>query len=53
LLEHPNGDVKCSVIGALQEIGDATLLPVFLNALENSSVSVKGYTMLAVKKHWG
>jgi HEAT repeat protein len=51
LLGHPNGDVKCSAIGALEEIGDASLLPVFLKALQNRSVAVKGYAMLAIKKH--
>ncbi|MCM3317311.1 HEAT repeat domain-containing protein [Rummeliibacillus stabekisii] len=51
LLNHPKGDVKCTVIGTLIELGNSSLLPVFLKALQDRSVYVKGYAMLAINRH--
>ncbi|WP_227938165.1 HEAT repeat domain-containing protein [Alkalihalobacillus deserti] len=51
LLEHHKGDVKCSALWALKEIGDASLLPSFLEALQDRSANVKGYAMLGIDRH--
>ncbi|MFH7820725.1 HEAT repeat domain-containing protein [Neobacillus thermocopriae] len=40
LLQHTKGNTKCSVLWALSELGDHSLLPIFLNALEDRSSSV-------------
>jgi len=51
LLKHPKGDVKCSALWALKEIGDTSLLPTFLKALQDRSANVKGYAMLGIARH--
>jgi len=51
LLGHPKGDVKCSALWALNEIGDTSLLPTFLEALQERSVAVKGYALLGIDRH--
>ncbi|MDQ0483978.1 HEAT repeat domain-containing protein [Guptibacillus hwajinpoensis] len=51
LLNHPNGDVKCSALWTLTELGNTSLLPVFLEALNQRSVNVKSHALLAIKKH--
>ncbi|MFJ8260307.1 HEAT repeat domain-containing protein [Peribacillus asahii] len=51
LLSYPKGDVKCSALWALKEIGDTSLLPTFLEALQDRSANVKGYAMLGIARH--
>ncbi|WP_420850653.1 HEAT repeat domain-containing protein [Peribacillus deserti] len=50
-LGHPKGDVKCSALWALNELGDASLLPIFLTALQDRSSAVKRYGMLGINRH--
>lgn len=51
LLKHPKSNVICSALWALKELGDTSLLPVFLDVLSNRSPEVKTYAMLCINKH--
>lgn len=51
LLGHSKADVKCSALWALKELGDTSLLPIFLEAIQGHSFAVKGYAMLAINRH--
>ncbi len=50
-IHHPTDDVKCSAIYALEQIGDSSLLPVFLDALTDRSAAAKWYAMTAISRH--
>jgi HEAT repeat protein len=51
LIHHPVEDVKTSAIHALKEIGDASLTPVYLDALSDRSWVAKWYAMHALAEH--
>ena len=48
LIHHPIEDVKTSAIHALKEVGDASLTPVYLDALTDRSWVAKWYAMHAL-----
>ena len=50
-IHHPTDDVKCSAIYALEQIGDSSLLPIFLDALTDRSAAAKWYAMSAISRH--
>ncbi len=50
-LRGPSEDVKTSALAALTKIGDASLLPVFLEALADRNAHVRGYAMAALARH--
>jgi hypothetical protein len=50
-IHHRMDDVKCSAIFALAKLGDASVLPVFLDALTDRSVTARHYAMLAIDQH--
>ncbi|MCH6266575.1 HEAT repeat domain-containing protein [Neobacillus citreus] len=51
LLLHPNQDVRCSAIHSLGILGNSTLTPVFINALNHRCPVTKAYAVSAIKKH--
>ena len=51
LIHHSKDDVKSSAIAALQELGDATLTPIYLDALTDRSWVAKAYAMRAIAVH--
>ena len=51
LIHHPVEDVKTSAIHALKEVGDASLTPVYLDALADRSWVAKWYAMHALAEH--
>lgn len=51
LVEKSKGETKSCVIGTLSELGDNTLLPIFLTALQDRSPHVKSIAMSAIAKH--
>ncbi|MED3561501.1 HEAT repeat domain-containing protein, partial [Bacillus xiapuensis] len=51
LLQHPNQDVRCSAIYSLGILGNSTLTPVFINALNHRCPVTKAYAVSAIKKH--
>jgi hypothetical protein len=50
-IHHHKDDVKCSAVYALAQIGDASILPVFLDALTDRSWAAKWYAMSAIARH--
>ena len=50
-IHHPKDDVKCSAINALKEVGDPSILPLFLDALTDRSPIAKWYAMTAIAQH--
>jgi HEAT repeat protein len=50
-IHHPKDDVKSSAINALAEVGNASILPVLLDALTDRSAVAKWYAMIAVDRH--
>jgi hypothetical protein len=50
-IHHPTDDVKCSAIYALEQIGDSSLLPIFLDALTDRSAAAKWYAITAISRH--
>jgi HEAT repeat protein len=51
LLQYPEQDVRCSAIYSLGILGDSTLTPIFINALEHRCTVTKAYAVSAIKKH--
>ncbi|MGE6256955.1 HEAT repeat domain-containing protein [Heyndrickxia sporothermodurans] len=51
LLQHPKQDVRCSAIYSLGILGNSTLTPVFINALNHRCPITKAYAVSAIKKH--
>ncbi|MEF3354905.1 HEAT repeat domain-containing protein [Paenibacillus sp. GYB006] len=51
LLKHPKGEVRCSALSALDQLGDSTFLPVFIEALKDRSPAVKSFALLAIQNH--
>lgn len=43
--------MKCSALWALNELGDASLLTTFIEALQDRSFAVKGYALLGINRH--
>jgi hypothetical protein len=50
-IHHPKEDVKASAINALQEVGDPSLTPLYLDALGDRSWVGKDYAMKAIHAH--
>jgi HEAT repeat protein len=50
-VHHAKDDVKCSAINALGEVGDASVLPILLDALADRSAAAKWHAMLAIDRH--
>jgi HEAT repeat protein len=51
LVKHTKADVRRAAIGALDELGDSSFLPFFIEAMEDRSPSVKYYALLALLNH--
>ena len=50
-IHHAKDDVKCSAINALSEVGDASVLPILLDAFADRSAVAKWYAMIAIDRH--
>ena len=51
LVDHPNGNVASSAIRALTTLGDASLFPIYIQAMGRRSIEVKYDAMMAILKH--
>ncbi|WP_368914384.1 HEAT repeat domain-containing protein [Exiguobacterium acetylicum] len=51
LLEHPQGDVRCSALAALSELGNGLDLSIFLRAQKDRSGTVREYALVAIERH--
>lgn len=51
LLERAKGDAKCVTLYALEVLGDSTLLPIFIEAMQDRSSAVKSYALSGLLKY--
>lgn len=51
LVKHTKGDVRRAALSAIDELGDSSFLPLFIEAMEDRSPSVKYYALLALQNH--
>lgn len=51
LIKHPIGEVRCSAIIAINELGDSSYLPLFIEAMTDRSPRVKYSALVALQNH--
>ncbi|USK68530.1 HEAT repeat domain-containing protein [Peribacillus asahii] len=51
LLERAKGDAKCVTLYALEVLGDPMLLPIFMEAMQDRSPTVKSYALSGLLKY--
>jgi len=51
LVDHPNGDLASSAIRTLTTLGDASLFPLYIQAMGRRSIEVKYDALMAILKH--